>query len=144
MLLNYFFTHNYMCLIVWYYFIDSTSIYPTTFEMVAYFIMFLLQSYVLAIIKILDKFIAEVIDAQISFTTTITIQKCEVFRNRVHKLLCLQSILRFQTITTAIFTFVLLADKDGIYWMHAIFLTYPSLSNYFLLLIQAKNFQQKV
>jgi hypothetical protein len=52
-----------MYLIVWYYFIDSASIYPTTLEMFVYFSMFLVQSYVLAVIKVLDKFIAEIIDA---------------------------------------------------------------------------------
>ena len=73
LVLNTFFANNYMWLVVWYYFIDSTSIYPTSFEVLAYFMIFLVQSYVLAAIKILDKFIAEVIDAQISFTTTIAL-----------------------------------------------------------------------
>ena len=37
-----------------------------------------------------------------------------------------------------------LIDSNVFYWMHIIFLTYPSLINYFLILIQAKNFQAKV
>ena len=94
LVVNTFVANNYMYLIIWYYFIDSTSIYPTTFEMFAYFLLFFVQSFVLAAVKILDKFIAEVIDAQISFTTTITLQKCEIFRTRVHKLLLLQWVLK--------------------------------------------------
>lgn len=63
LLLNSLIDNNYMYLTLWYYFIDSTSIYPTSFEVVTYFVVFLNHSYVLAAIKIIDKFIAEVIDA---------------------------------------------------------------------------------
>ena len=72
---------------VWYYLIDMGSIYPTSLEIVAYFLIFMNQSFVLASIKIIDKFVAEVIDAQISFTTTITLSKNQAFRDRVHKVI---------------------------------------------------------
>lgn len=63
LLVNTILTNNYMYLIVWYYFIDMNSIYPTNFEVFVYFIIFLQQTFVLSVIKIIDKFIAEVIDA---------------------------------------------------------------------------------
>lgn len=78
---------NYMYLVMWYYLIDMGNIYPTSLELVIYFMVFLSQSYVLASIKIIDKFIAEVIDAQISFTTTITLNKNQIFRDRIHKVI---------------------------------------------------------
>ena len=40
--------------------------------------------------------------------------------------------------------FALLIDNDGAYWMHLLFITYPPLTNFFLLLIQKKNFKAKV
>jgi hypothetical protein len=39
---------------------------------------------------------------------------------------------------------VFLSDKDVFNWMHVIFLSYPSMTNYFLVLIQSKNFEAKV
>ena len=54
---------NYLYLVGWYYLIDMGTIFPTSLELMAYFLIFLHQTYVLASVKILDKFIAEVIDA---------------------------------------------------------------------------------
>jgi hypothetical protein len=63
LLVNTVVSNNYMYLIVWYYFIDMNSIYPTNFEVFVYFTIFLQQTFVLSTTKIVDKFIAEVIDA---------------------------------------------------------------------------------
>ena len=87
LLINTIMSYNYIYLIGWYCFIDWSSIYPTSFELFVYFIVFLQQTFVLAQVKLIDKFIAEVIDAQISFTTTVSLQKNEVFRTRIHKIL---------------------------------------------------------
>ena len=56
-------SYNYMYLVGWYYLIDMGSIYPTSLEFLVYFFVFLNASYVLASIKVVDKFVAEIIDA---------------------------------------------------------------------------------
>ena len=130
---------NYMYLVVWYYLIDMGSIYPTSLELVTYFLLFLSQSYVIGSIKIIDKFVAEVIDVQISFTTTITLNTNQIFRDRIHKVIAFQNILN--SISKILACFIVWALWDGdengkLPWIHIIFLTYPPLTNYFLVLIQ--------
>jgi hypothetical protein len=138
---------NYIYLVVWYYLIDMGSIYPTSLELVTYFLIFLCQTYVLASIKILDKFIAEVIDAQISFSSTINLSKDLMFKTRIHKVIAFQNILDFiSLVTTGLIIFALWdGDESGkLPWTHLIFLTYPPLTNLFLVIIQRKNFQSKL
>jgi hypothetical protein len=105
--------------------------------------MFLWQTFVLASIKIIDKFIAEVIDSQISFSTTITLSKNQEFRDRVHKVIAFQNILNhISKVATLMIVWALWdGDENGkLPWVHLIFLTYPPLTNYFLVLIQQKTF----
>jgi histone acetyltransferase (RNA polymerase elongator complex component) len=71
--------------VLWYYLIDVGTIYTTSLELVVYTLIFMGQTLVLASTKIMDKFIAEVVDAQISFTTTVTLSKNQPFCDRVHK-----------------------------------------------------------
>jgi hypothetical protein len=147
LLFNHCIHSNYMYLVGWYYLIDMGSIYPTSLELVAYFLIFLSQSYVLASVKIIDKFIAEVIDAQISFTTTMTLSKNLVFKERIHKVIAFQNILNSVSKITAAFIVWALWDGDEngkLPWIHIVFLTYPPLTNYFLILIQQKTFQSKL
>jgi len=73
LLVNTLISQNYWLVLIQYCFIDSSMIFPTGFELIIFLIVFSYQSYVLSSMKIVEKFIAEVIDAQISFTTTITL-----------------------------------------------------------------------
>jgi hypothetical protein len=44
-------------------FIDSGAVFPTGFEKLFYFVVFFIQSHVLACGKVLDQFIAQAIDS---------------------------------------------------------------------------------
>ena len=147
LLFNQFFTSNYLYLVGWYYLIDVGSIFPTSFEFFTYFLVFLNQSYVLSSIKIIDKFIAEIIDAQISFCTTVNLQKNQLFRTRVHKLILFQYILKMLSLGSSIIIVWALYDGDSMGkfpWTHLIFLTYPPLTNFFNLMIQERSLQSKL
>jgi len=54
--------YHYFYILAWYWFIDSGSVFCTSFEVLIYFWTFLNLSCILAVQKIIDKFIATVID----------------------------------------------------------------------------------
>ena len=51
--------HNHLYLIFWYWFTDLGTIFPTTFDMFCYHIIFLWMSFVTASLKISEKYVAE-------------------------------------------------------------------------------------
>lgn len=61
-LINMMTTQNYLYVLCWYWFLDAGIIFCTSFEVVIYFWVFLNLSCVLASQKIIDKFVATVID----------------------------------------------------------------------------------
>jgi hypothetical protein len=73
MLLNQFIQHNYLYVIFWYWFTDMPTILPTSFDMLFFYLVYLQQSLVYACDKIIENFIANVIDAQITMTTTVNL-----------------------------------------------------------------------
>lgn len=122
---------NYIYLIFWYYFVDSSYIMPTGFDFLIYLIQFGNQSFVLACNIVMQKYIAEVIDAQISFTTTIALRKSMQFRERVHKIIAFQFYLTAVSLVGAVMIVWLLYKTQPFAWFHLIFLAYPALVNYF-------------
>ena len=134
-LIQYFWQHNNMQVLFWYWFIDSSAIYPTSFDFVVYFLTFYQMSYVTSCSKVLEKFISTVIDSQISFTPSTTLKKSELFQERVHKLILLQTFLYYMSLCTLFLIFGTLVNFEkegpGIPWEHLIFLSYPAFENMF-------------
>jgi len=62
--------------------------------------------------KIIDKYIADVIDPKISFTPTITLQQDFNFREKIYKLVALINHLRFATCFYLLFTVWMLYDVE--------------------------------
>lgn len=152
LLINTLIDHNFLHVIFWYWIVEASEIFPTSFEACIYFYIFVLQSFVLACMKMIDKYVADVIDPQISFTSTVTLQKNWQFRERVYRTHALQTALRFMCILHLVFVGLM---NCGLYndqsqaspfntLMHLIFLSYPALTNYIDLMIQLNNFEAKI
>ena len=136
---------NYIYHLFWYQFIDSGAVFPTGFEKIFYLFIFMHQSHVLSCGKVLDQFLAQVIDAQISFSTTISLKKNQLFRDRVHKIVLLNFLLLVNALFSIVFCTWLLINKDEEFsWTHFNFLCYPAMVNFCELLIQRKNIFEKL
>jgi len=68
-----FFKHNFMYLISWYWFTDMGQIFHTSFDMVVYYVIYLVSSFAYSGTMMAQKYIADVLDAKISFTTTLNL-----------------------------------------------------------------------
>ena len=98
--------NNYLYLIFWYWLIDVGTIFPTAFEFLCYLLTFFAQSLALSLTKLTEKFIAEVIDAQILFT----LQKDTKFKVRAFKITVLTQFLTLQAALSTLFLLGLLYD----------------------------------
>ena len=58
-LINNLIAHNWLYLIFWYWFTDIGTIFPTSFDMLCYYTMFLWMSLVYASHKIVEQFVAD-------------------------------------------------------------------------------------
>ena len=63
MLLNNFISHNFLYVFFWYWFTDMATILPTSFDILFFYVVYLQQSLVYSCHKIIENFIANVIDA---------------------------------------------------------------------------------
>jgi hypothetical protein len=57
-------------MIFWYWFTDMGAIFPTSFEGFVIYLVFMLCSFLISSHALADKFIRDILDKQISFTTT--------------------------------------------------------------------------
>ena len=148
LLFNHFAQNNYIQVIFWYWFIDMGKIFPTSFEFMIYFVTFLQMSYVLTVHSILGQFIAQVIDAQISFTPSVSLKKNDIFKERLHKLIFLQKFLLLRSILSLVSIFYFFVNfgegAPKVSWTHFIFLSYPGFENVFKILIQINELQNKL
>lgn len=95
--------NNFVSLVLWYWFIDGSTIYPTSFDFLVFFHIFFLQSFVLASFAAMNKFIVTQLDSQISFTPSATLKKNKMFQERAHKLVLFNFILLQLTIVNQVF-----------------------------------------
>ena len=58
-LINTVIQHNYLYLLFWYWFADLGAIFPTSFDMICYYFLFLWNSFVLASHKIIEHFVVD-------------------------------------------------------------------------------------
>ena len=70
---NSIFNNNYIYLLFWYWFTDLGLIFPTSFDLIVYYQIFVWMTFILGTQKIIERYVAEVIDPQISFTTTVVL-----------------------------------------------------------------------
>jgi len=87
MLLNQFISQNYLYVIFWYWFTDMSTILPTSFDILFFYVVYFQQSLVYSCHKIIEHFIANVIDAQITMTATVNLQTNKAYHDRVYKVL---------------------------------------------------------
>lgn len=73
MVLNQFIQHNYMYVIFWYWLTDMSSILPTSFDIIFFYLVYYQQSLVYSCYKNIENFIANVIDSQITMSTTVNL-----------------------------------------------------------------------
>lgn len=154
MLLNQFISHNYLYVIFWYWFTDMATILPTSFDILFFFTVYFQQSLVYSCHKIVESFIANVIDAQITMTTTVNLQTNKQFHDRVHKVIAFQAILSWSASACAIFTLFLLwnfEEARDVYELitsfplaEYMFLAYPALMTYIDVMKQQKTFIGKL
>jgi hypothetical protein len=130
--------HNYLHLIFWYWLVDVSSIFPTGFEIYIYSIVLTYHSFAYTMFKIIEKYVADVIDPKISFTPTITLQQDFQFRDRLYKLGALMYFLKMSATIYILNVLWILWSVDSFQGsdqfnglMHIIFLTYPAFVNYF-------------
>lgn len=87
MVLNQFIQHNYMYVIFWYWLTDMSSILPTSFDILFFYLVYYQQSLVYSCFKNIESFIANVIDSQITMSTTVNLQTNKGFHDKVYKVI---------------------------------------------------------
>ena len=109
------------------------------------------HSFAFSLFKIIEKYVADVIDPKISFTPTVTLQKDWQFREKLYKLGAFMYLLRVNAAICIALTIWILWGVDSLQGseqyngvMHTIFLTYPAFTNYFEFEIQHKNIYAKI
>jgi hypothetical protein len=56
------FNNNYLYLLFWYWFTDLGAIFPTSFDLIFYYSIFIWMSILFACQKVIEKYVAEIID----------------------------------------------------------------------------------
>jgi len=136
MLLNQFIQHTYLHIIIWYWFTDMPTIVPTSFDMLFFYLVYFQQSLVYSCSKIIENFIANIIDAQITMNTTVNLQTNKLFHDRIYKVIAFQSILSWSASTCALFTLFLLWNIEEARSLSDLFGSFP-LSEYIFLAFPA-------
>ena len=103
-----------MHLIFWYWLVDVQAMFPTAFEVYIYFIIMIYHSFAFSMFKIIEKYVADVIDPKISFTPTVTLQKDFQFRDKLYKLTTLMYFLRLNAAFCIILTIYMLWGVDSL------------------------------
>ena len=137
MVVNQFVQSNYMYVIFWYWLTDMSSILPTSFDILFYYLVYFQQSLVYCCFKNIENFIANVIDSQITMNPTVNLQTNKGFHDRVYRVIAYQAILKWSSFFCSFFLLLLLwnfEDANGltdlIYGFplsEFIFLAYPAI-----------------
>ena len=131
-LLNYVIKNNYMYVIFWYWLTDMQSILPTSFDVTFAFLVYFQQSLVLSCYSIIEYFIANVIDLQITMSTTVNLQTNKSFHDKVYKVIAYQAILSFLSAACALTLLLLLWNFEEANSLVQLIKSFP-LSAYILL-----------
>mmetsp|Transcript_5550 Transcript_5550/g.9497 ORF Transcript_5550/g.9497 Transcript_5550/m.9497 type:complete len:130 (+) Transcript_5550:1580-1969(+) len=113
-------------------------------------LFFFLHSLVLSTIYVVHKYVAEVVDAQISFTTTIAIQRSSKFKGDCYNAMLLLNAMKLCSLVSCLTIPLLLCDVEqgqvdgSTPWIHLIFLMYPCATNFFESQIQIKKLETKI
>lgn len=76
-----------MYVIFWYWLTDMSSILPTSFDILFFYLVYYQQSLVYSCFKNIESFIANVIDSQITMSTTVNLQTNKGFHDKVYKVI---------------------------------------------------------
>ncbi len=114
--------HNYYIWIGAFALIDLWGFYATSFDFFVYLIIFNHQSLGLAMKELMNSYTRQVIETQISFSSSLSLQKDETFHRRLRKLNSLFYYLGLSSVVTNVFIFWLFYYSS---YTHLAFLLYP-------------------
>ena len=108
MVVNSFVQNNYMYVIVWYWLTDMSSILPTSFDILFFYLIYFQQSLVYCCYKNIENYIANVIDSQITMSTTVNLQTNKSFHDRVYRVIAYQTLLSWFSLLCSVSLLLLL------------------------------------
>lgn len=102
-----------MYLMFWYWFADLGAIFPTSFDILCYYLLFLFNSLLLACHKVVEHFVVDQLDPQIIGTATVNLQRSELFLERAYKTIAYEFILQKSCMLQFFFIFWLFWNIQG-------------------------------